>query len=89
MNADDCRITYRPEFHVMRHFGQFVEPGAHRMGLGGVWAGNAVAFRNPSGSTVVVMHNPLAEARPVTLSSGAAAWRAELQSMSFNTFVLP
>ncbi len=83
------QMTYRPEFHVMRHFGQFVEPGAHRMGLGGTWAGNAVAFRNPSGSTVIVMHNPFGGARPVTLSSGAAAWRAELQPMSFNTFVLP
>jgi hypothetical protein len=35
------------------------------------------------------MHNPFAEARPLTMSSGAAAWRAELQAMSFNTFVLP
>jgi glucosylceramidase len=83
------RLTYRPEFYVMRHLGQFVEPGAHRMGLAGTWAGIAVAFRNPRGSTVIVMHNPFADARPVMISSGAAACRAELQPMSFNTFVLP
>ena len=82
------RVTYNPEFYVMKHYSHFVERGAVRLGTQGHLTGNAVAFQNPDGTRVVVVGNPLPHARTVTVTSGGHSFTAELQPFSFNTFTV-
>ena len=77
-------VVYNPEYYVMRHFARYIQPGAVRRGLCGPWTGNAVAFANPTGEQVIVVNNPFAEARTLTL----AGRTLELPGYSFNTLVL-
>lgn len=48
------RLIETPAYYVFRHFAQYVEPGAVRVGTQG---GDAVAFKNPDGSIVTVLYN--------------------------------
>jgi glucosylceramidase len=50
-------LNITPTYYVFRHFSQFVLPGAKVVATSG---GDAVAFRNPDGGTVVVAYNPAA-----------------------------
>ena len=52
VNGSQLNIT--PTYYVFRHLAQYVEPGAVRVGTQG---GDALAFRNPDGSVVVVVYN--------------------------------
>ncbi|KJD46423.1 glycoside hydrolase family 30 protein [Paenibacillus terrae] len=85
----DRKRTLNPEYYVMKHFSHFVLPGARRIGLHGSWTGNAVAFRNADGQTVVVIANPFHESRVLNLSAGEATHHFELEPESFNTIVIP
>ena len=55
-----------PAFYVFRHFAQFIDPGAQRIGVSG---GDALAFRNPDGSIATVIYNSGA-ARQMTVGVG-------------------
>lgn len=84
------RATYQPEFHVMRHFARYIDVGAVRLEMAGPLAGNAVAFLNPDGRRVVVVHNPLDQVRKMTVVGNAGhGLDALLPARSFNTFVFP
>jgi glucosylceramidase len=48
------KVNITPAYCVFRHFSQFVAVGAKRTSASG---GDAVAFKNPDGSFVVVMYN--------------------------------
>jgi glucosylceramidase len=52
--ANSGSLTMTPAYYVYRHFSQFVDPGAKVVGVSG---GDAVAFKNPDGSLVAVMHS--------------------------------
>ena len=56
LTVDTARKTLNitPTYYVFRHFSQFVVQGAKVAATRG---GDAVAFRNPDGSIVIVMHN--------------------------------
>jgi glucosylceramidase len=60
-----AQLIVTPAYHVFRHVSQFVEPGAVRLGVSG---GDALAFRNPDGGIVTVLHNPGAQASDTTLA---------------------
>jgi glucosylceramidase len=47
-------LNITPAYYVFRHFSQFVAPGAKVLGTSG---GDAVAFKNPDGTTVAVIYN--------------------------------
>jgi glucosylceramidase len=79
-------VAYTPEFHLMKHFSRFIEPGAVRLGLRGEWTGNAVAFRNPDGARVVVIQNPLKEAHELVFREERGGFAARLAPESWNTF---
>lgn len=51
---NDGTVATTPTYYVFRHFSQYVQPGAKVLSTTG---GDAVAFKNPDGSTVVVMYN--------------------------------
>ena len=51
------KATREADYYVLGHVTKFVEPGAVRIGStvgGNIWD---VAFRNPDGSTVVLVNN--------------------------------
>jgi glucosylceramidase len=64
INGSQLIIT--PTYYVFRHLAQFVEPGAVRVGTQG---GDALAFRNPDGSIVLVVYNSGGETQ-MTVSIG-------------------
>lgn len=82
------RLTYNPEYYVMRHFAGVVRPGARVLGVSGPWAGNAVAFRNPDGAQIVVVQNPAEDSRALALTAGGERCTLKLPSRSINTLVL-
>lgn len=86
------KVTYNGEFYVMRHFSQFVKPGAKRVLTTGVW-GDKIAFVNPDGSVVLVIGNsasqPFAVRMAVTGRAGGDTMSVKLPARSINTFVVP
>jgi glucosylceramidase len=81
-------VVFNPEFYVMKHFSQFIDKNAVRLGLTGEWSANAVAFMNPDESRVLVLQNPFPESRRVVLEDGSKLLTLHLQPESFNTLVL-
>lgn len=59
------KLNITPTYYLFRHFSQYVEPGAKRLGTQG---GDAFAFKNPDGSIVTIVNNGTAQASAVTLS---------------------
>jgi glucosylceramidase len=65
--ADSGNLTMTPAYYVYRHFSQFVDPGATVIGTSG---GDAVAFKNPDGSLVAVLHSTSANSNYVVSIGG-------------------
>jgi glucosylceramidase len=65
--ADSGTLTQTPAYYVYRHISQFVDPGAKVVTTSG---GDAVAFKNPDGSIVAVMHSTSANASYVVSIGG-------------------
>lgn len=73
------RVTYNPDYYVMKHFSAIVPDGSARLEMSGPWAGDAVAFETPSGELAMAIMNPFQDARLMTV-----AWKGEN-----HTFRLP
>jgi glucosylceramidase len=74
--APDGGVTANAEYYTIGHLARFVKPGAVRVastsfGTTG-WNGQImdVAFRNPDGSTAVVLHNENDDPRSVAIAIG-------------------
>jgi glucosylceramidase len=50
---------------------------------------NQLAFRNPDGSTVLVVHNDASVEQPYSVLIGGEVLAATLPADSFSTFVIP
>lgn len=61
------KLNLTPTYHVFRHVSQYVEDGAKRVGVS--QGADAVAFKNPDGSIVAVVHNGGGQASQQTLSA--------------------
>ena len=91
INQNTGKVTYNGEYYVMRHFSQFVKPGAKRVLATGHW-GDKLASVNPDGSTVLVVANLAKRSYEVVLKVAgrpAGTFKAELPGRSVNTFILP
>jgi glucosylceramidase len=60
-------ITKTQAYYVVRHFSQFVDPGARVVGTSG---GDAVAFKNPDGSLVAVVYSVAGKSNYVVALGG-------------------
>jgi len=84
-------VRFNGEYYVMRHFSQFVKPGARRVLCTGVW-GDKMAFVNPDGSTVLVVANLSEHVQELVLNvagrSDGGTFKAQLAAHSVNTFVV-
>ncbi|HEY3396105.1 MAG TPA: glycoside hydrolase family 30 beta sandwich domain-containing protein [Armatimonadota bacterium] len=87
VDPETRRVTYNPEFYVMKHLSRFVAPGARRICLRGPWTGNSLAFENPDGTVVVAVQNPHADARDFAFQGATGAVGGCLPPSSINTFV--
>ena len=88
-------VTRNAEYYTLGHLARFVRPGAHRIastsfGTTG-WNGQVmdVAFRNPDGSTVLVVHNENDDPRTFAVAQGGQSFDYTLPGGSLATFVWP
>jgi glucosylceramidase len=90
VNSGTGAVTYNGEYYVMRHFSQYVQPGAKHVLTTGIW-GDKIAFQNPDGSIVLVIGNSLGSPFGVSLTvgerSGNDTINVTLPAGSINTFV--
>lgn len=84
---EEDQAVYNPEFYVLKHFSHFVRPGAVRLEVEGPWAAFAVAFRNPDGSTAVVMANHENAEAEVVLEAAGTTQTCRMAPRSFNTWL--
>jgi glucosylceramidase len=83
--ADAGQLTATPAYYVFRHFSQYVEPGAKVIATSG---GDAVAFKNPNGTLVVILYNSGA-AKTMTVAIGGKQLQFSAPSRGFVTLVQP
>lgn len=80
------------EYYVMRHFSQYVKPGAKRAMVSGIW-GDQIAFLNRDGSVVMIIGNSSDKELPVRLCIAGRedgdTLAVTLPAASINTFVVP
>ncbi len=88
-------VTNNAEYYTLGHLARFVRPGAVRVastsfGTTG-WNGQImdVAFRNPDGSTALVVHNENDEPRTFAVAAGAYSFEYTLPGGALATFVWP
>jgi glucosylceramidase len=93
--GDDGGVTRNAEFHTIGHLAKFVRPGAVRVastsfGTTG-WNGQImdVAFRNPDGSTALVVHNENDDPRTFAVAAGERQFEYTLPGGALATFTWP
>lgn len=89
--VDPDARTYRftHEYHLLKHLSHFLQPDAVRIATFS-WTGheNQLAFRNPDGSLVVVIHNDMAEPMTLSFFLNGEFLTPTLPADSFSTFVI-
>ncbi|MFE2914732.1 discoidin domain-containing protein [Kitasatospora indigofera] len=91
----DGTVTTDAEYYTIGHLSKFVKPGAVRIastnfGTTG-WNGRLtdVAFRNPDGSTALVVHNENDEPRAFAVAVGEQTFEYTLPGGALATFTWP
>jgi glucosylceramidase len=91
----DGSVTTNAEFYTIGHLAKFVRPGAVRIestsfGTTG-WNGQVmdVAFRNPDGSTALVVHNENDDPRAFAVQVGERRFEYTLPGGALATFTWP
>ena len=91
----DGTVTTNAEYYTIGHLSKFVKPGAVRIastsfGTPG-WNGQIMdaAFRNPDGSTALVVHNENDDPRSFAVSVGSRTFEYTLPGGALATFTWP
>ncbi len=69
-------------YYVFRHASQYVDPGAKRVGTTG---GDALAFKNPDGTLVAIVHNTATSAKTMTVKIGGKTLQFSVPANGFAT----
>ena len=87
VTVDTAARTYafRPEFYVLKHFTQFLRPGARIIEGEGSASGNAVLFGLADGRTMAVLQNPLNRALDVGVTINGQTATVALPPKAFAT----
>jgi len=88
VNPKAGRVTYTPEFHLFKHFGQFVPPGSAKLASTGNFD-SVLAFVTPQSEVIVFAANLQTAPQTVSVKVGNWCFGAALAAKSFNTFRLP
>jgi glucosylceramidase len=75
-----------PAYYVFRHASQYAAPGAQVVNAIGA---DALAFKNPDGSLVAIVHNPGATARSMIVAMGGKRLQISVPASGFATVNLP
>lgn len=78
------KLNITPTYYVFRHLAQYVEPGAKRVATQGQ-GGQALAFKNPDGSIVTVVHNNGGGAAQTTVAVGGQTYQFEVPARGWAT----
>jgi glucosylceramidase len=76
-------LTATPAYYVFRHISQYVTAGARRIATSG--NADALAFENPDGSIVVVIHNSRSSARTMTVGLAGVKLQLEVPATGWAT----
>ncbi|MEN0129731.1 MAG: discoidin domain-containing protein [Brevundimonas sp.] len=93
--ADDGTVRTDAEYYTIGHLSKFVKPGAVRIGSTSFgttgWNGQImdVAFRNPDGSTALVVHNENDDPRSFAVAVGDRSFEYTLPGGALATFTWP
>ena len=79
-------FKYNYEFYEMKHISKYVRPGAVYLGTAGTME-EAMAFRNPDGSMVVLAAEKTGEARKLTIKAGKRTIKVNIPANSVSTIV--
>ncbi len=83
-------FVYNYEYYLMKHLSHFVRPGATYLEtVSHKGYENQLAFANPDGSIVIIVHNDQCEEMTVRLGIGNRMIAPTLPANSFSTFVMP
>ena len=88
----DGTVTTDAEYYTIGHLSKFVKPGAVRIGSTSYgttgWNGQlmSAAFRNPDGSTALLVHNENDDPRSFAVAIGEKSFEYELPGGSIATF---
>jgi glucosylceramidase len=82
------RVVYTPMFYAFKHFSYFVQPGAHYLEPKRR-SPNAIAFRNPDKSVVVIAENNDPRPRQFRIKIGEDGLILSLPAASWSTIVVP
>jgi glucosylceramidase len=77
-------LTATAYYYVVRHVGQYVDSGAVRIAATG---GDALAFKNPNGSTVVIAYNSSTSAAQTTIVAGGKNYKVSIPGNGWATLV--
>jgi glucosylceramidase len=80
-------VRYNPEFSVVKRFSHFIEPGARMLRITGNRRAE-LAFRNPDGRLVLVVHNDGEGTTPLRVKVGTRVLELELAGHAFGTAVV-
>ena len=80
-------LKYNYEFYEMKHISQYVHPGAVYLGTGGSME-EAMAFRNPDGSIVILTAEKTGEPRKLTIVAGKKTVNVNIPANSVSTIVI-
>jgi glucosylceramidase len=75
-------LTLTPAYYVFRHVSQFVDPGAKVVATSG---GDALAFKNPDGTLVAIVHNTATSGKAMTIAMGGKTYQATVPANGFAT----
>lgn len=80
--ADGGSVNPTPAYYAFRHFSQYAAPGAKVVGTSG---GDAVGFKNPDGSLVVVAYNSGAANANYGVSLGGKTFQVNMPANGWAT----
>ena len=80
-------LKYNYEFYEMKHISQYVHPGAVYLGTNGSME-EAMAFRNPDGSIVILTAEKTGKPRKLTVTAGKNTVCVNIPANSVSTIIL-
>lgn len=75
-------LTVTPTYYVFRHVAQYVDEDSSRVGVQG---GDSLAWKNPDGDIVVVMHNNQNSPKVETVAVGGSSYEVTIPGQGWAT----
>lgn len=84
INKTTKKVTYTPEFYILKHLSYFVTPGSTKLETKGL-SDDVLAFLTPEGKIVLVTINTYYKPKKLKIKIGSKYFEIALPANSFNT----